>query len=469
MDFVFIIIVLVFSLYRTWKNALFPFVFIIFINSLEFWAKTRLPFFYEQKNLLDYYFIGLVAVAFYRHALPYLRKNGIRMTTVELAIILLICYSWLSYNWGFGSIVFENQTTFFIQIIAKQIIFIVLLPLFFRSALGKCNFYNDFALVGLIIVPVIALTMDWNKGRGAMYLFQVVNEMTGKLAEAAYNPLQLGFFGAVLVLFNVFYFRKTALGIASFAVAVPLGFYLMIQAQTRGQLLITLFCLMIFIPFVFRSFKLRYYVVFAPLVFGVGVLAVMNLSEIIAVVFDMLGFDASYARRYSMDIITDRLAMREIRTGIVQDLWLDSGLSMLLGLGTGSSKYYAGSYIHNVTLEVLFEQGLAGMLIYLFALGGVFYSIYTILNIENISIDDRRLAVFISSFFVFSFLITFKQGALYNIYFFWLSAIMPPILSGHLRRKYSKTTSQKPEFIQSTHDKILYPLKTGSWNCATKE
>ncbi len=434
MEFAVAAIVLIYSLFRGWQNAIFPFVLIVFLNAFEWWLRLREPFFFAHKDLLDIFFVLLVGLSLAHHALPDLKQH-LRLNNVEIALALVIAYSCLSFTWSTGAEIIQLREPNFVKnALLNYVIYLFMLPMLFRASLDKHGFERDLTLVGLSVLPLITLTTDW-QNRGATYLFTVHDPETDEVA-ASLNPLNLAFFASVMICFAVCYMRKSFRSILTLGVVMALAFYLLIETQSRGQLFSTILCLPLIVLFLRPTFRTRYLLVVGPLLLLPFTAVALNIGTIAISFLEVTGFSQSYLTRLTAATMEQDWAVRMNQVRAVAEAWSTSPGAILFGLGTASSFAHAGAYIHNVTLEVLFEQGIIIFMLFAFVVVRTLAAIAIMLDINGLTNDDRRLAVFFSALYVILLIVSMKQGSLYKTPNLIMIMLFCTILAEHLKRKY---------------------------------
>jgi hypothetical protein len=430
-----IAVIVVYSVWRTWRNALYPFVFITFFSIVQFWAKVRVEVLFTYKSVLDYFTVALFLLALARHGARFFRLQ-VRYSTFELALVVLVLYSWFTMSWHTG-VYWDSNPGTQSKTAVYQLLMLLIIPLLFKLYCSRDSFELDFLLVGLLIVPMIAMTTQWGR-QGQEFLFVLTNADDGNAIQALSNTLQLSYFAAIMILFSVFHLRAKPLNILSFAVAVPSSLYLMVEAQTRGQLLALLICLIVFLPFVSRHVRLKQFLRMAPVPLLLLAVIAPNFGELTIAGLQMFGFEDYYARRYDPDVMAQDYGHRTRRAADAIGAWQATWMGMLFGLGTTSSTSpaVAGDYIHIILLEVLIEQGILGALLFGYFLFGVLLSVGRMLNIPEIGASERRAAAFLAATFLLTFIISFKQGSFYTSPAFLMNALLVIIFSQHLEAKY---------------------------------
>jgi len=435
MEFAVTAVVLIYSLYRGWQNPIFLFVLIVFLNAFEYWLRLRVPFFFEHRAVLDIFFVLLLCLSLARHALPDLKQH-LRLNDVEIALALVIAYSWLSFTWSSGTEIIQQLSPGFVKYtLINQVIYLFMLPMAFRASLGKHGFERDFTLIGLSVLPLIALTTDWHD-RGATLLFNVLDPETGQVIVFD-NPLNIAFFSSVMICFAACYMRNSLRSILTLGVVMALAFYLLIETQTRGSLFAVMICLPLIWLFLYPTFRTRHLLVVGPLLLLPLAALVPNLGTITASILEVAGFSESYLLRLGADAMEHAMANRMNFISNVGEAWSASPGAILFGLGTAASFTYANTYIHNVILEVLFEQGIVIFMLFAFVVVRTLAAIAAMLDIDGLTNDDKRLAIFFSAQYVVLLIVSMKEGALYNSFNLIMVTLFCLILAEHLKRKYA--------------------------------
>jgi hypothetical protein len=309
--------------------------------------------------------------------------------------------------------------------------------------MDKVDIRGDLRLIGLTVLPLVVLTTDF-EGRSAQYLFLAIDPATGDIAEASSNPLQIAYFGSVMLMFaTIFMERRLPILLANSAIAV-LSAYLMLLSQSRGQLISTIVILMLLLPFRSDRMRARHLLVFGPIsLFFIGLFA-LNVSEIFRFIFTELNFDYSYIERFSgADLSSSWEARMEFLSSVAHE-WFNSAAAVLFGLGTAASFAIVGIYIHNVFVEAFLEQG---VFIGIACLAFVIYTvrdIFTALDLTNVSRYQRRFLLFVSAQFIAQILIALKQGTLTKSVDLLSHAIFSSIYARHLILQYGARQVQKP-------------------------
>ena len=439
MEYVVALAAVILGIYRTWHTPLYPLVFATYFNSLKYWLSLRVPFFYSNTYLLDIAFVGLVLLAIARHVVPDWRRH-IRPTSIEVGLILAVIYSWISFTWT-PPVPFPigNRPDFVSHTMTNQIVYLVLLPLLLRAGLNRIHeLPRDFLVIGLTTSLLLSQTLDWYN-RGARYLFEVTDPVTGAPLEIGSNALGTALFASTMILAAVIFVRRSWIGMAVSAAIVFFSADLLIESQTRGQTVATILALMAFVP-VANSYIRRENALYTIPLLAVGsVVAVLLSTTVIPETLANVGFDESYYSRFSKETMLEDVQDRRKFIGDVTDAWLRSPFAMVFGLGTASSYYYTGSYIHNVVLEVLYEQGVFIWLIYFYVLMQTIMALGKTFFTFDISRDDRRSLGFFGALFFVLLLSSLKEGAFYNSCEFMLIIPCCAILSDWFQKRAGRS------------------------------
>lgn len=218
---------------------------------------------------------------------------------------------------------------------------------------------------------------------------------TNPLAVASYA----GYVG-ICSLFSV-YGRKF-----SPVVAIKIGIFILctfviIKSSTRGQLIaLTLVCF-IWLPIIAKASLNRSTVV---AFFGAAIVA----SVIIYTVYQFK--DSGRWRAEQIEAASDgRFEM----TYTLLKYWGNSGIgAWIFGLGSSSSFKVVGFYPHNVPVEVLAEEGVLGLCLYLSFCFAVVFRAGRLIFSDHLPQETRVNLGVLLALFCFEGLLTLKQGSL---------------------------------------------------------
>jgi hypothetical protein len=186
-------------------------------------------------------------------------------------------------------------------------------------------------------------------------------------------------------------------------VIVPIAVATIIRSGSRGQLLATGVALLVGWPLVSSKRNLGAWLALAA--------AAVVLDVVGSRIWQHLGVDSSrWSSLQSQQDVQGRLTMAAelLRHATA------SPASLVFGLGNSSSFHYLGFYPHVVPAEVLGEEGLVGMAIYLSMIVVTGSSVWRLMTtLDNRSDAAARYAYgVLAALFVFEFVLTTKEGSL---------------------------------------------------------
>jgi hypothetical protein len=261
---------------------------------------------------------------------------------------------------------------------------------------------------------------------------------TGALLEAGpeifeTNPLALADLGgivtvtaATLLLDRKAFFLKTiAICVLPFALAV------IIRSGSRGQLVAALPAVLFAASVALRLRGFRAWLALSLLtllVLGMGWWATSLV-------------DVNKSRWLGLEVATNDVQGRFEMAGAVLNAALAHPLAMFIGLGNSSSFKLLGIYPHITILEVLAEEGLPGIALYLALL---IYAVRGIRRSAQALADDpkRRVALgILAGLFLYELILSWKQGALLGSPYVFCCAI----ILGRIELPSAPVQAQRPD------------------------
>lgn len=262
----------------------------------------------------------------------------------------------------------------------------------------------------------------------------------GLIVDSAYfeeaNPLAIASMaGQVLVtVVLVPLVRAKTLRWLVVLVLAPMCIAVVARSGSRGQLVAALVALAISWP-IARGGALTMRVLLAP-----AVAALIGLIGFVSI--DYFGGDS--ARWQDADLasqdVSGRLAMAETLVRAASD---DVG-TLLFGLGNSASYHMFGIYPHVVALEVLAEEGLIGLGLFIAALLACALSLVRSVGLRYADPDVRAAVAALIGGTVFHLLVSFKQGSMLLNPLLFLHLILAPQLLAQIARAPAPQPSAPP-------------------------
>jgi O-antigen ligase len=180
---------------------------------------------------------------------------------------------------------------------------------------------------------------------------------------------------------------------------VAIGMLLAIRTGSRGQVLASIVCIGLFLPMAKPSVRLGRWL---PILCG--------LVVFVSLTYWLMATFATHGRWHSME---SSLAMRQQMWSDLLDYWWKSDFtSWMLGLGSCASRVIIGPYPHNIPLEILCEEGLLGVVIYVGFLSCVARSCFS--NGWASDAGKRNVMITFVALFCFEIILTLKSGSLFG-------------------------------------------------------
>lgn len=299
-------------------------------------------------------------------------------------------------------------------------------------------------IVGSVLVAIILLFGEWGP-RG------LVTNGAGGAEET--NPLALASLGGVVAASALFvgFGRRGALEwLLRFAVAT-LCLLLIIRSGSRGQLLAIVVSLAVMLPVRFRLGSARGFI--PALLACAVVVAALELGLSLYIAQDDLNEERWGATRSAEDVY-GRLQM----VGALLSHWSRSAGALFFGLGNSAAldPRIVGMYPHNMPLEILGEEGFIGFALLLALLYTVFAAFIRARK-ATVDADEKGMLAAVGSAFVFSFLLSFKQGSLLGNYSVFMTALLLTRTSIALVRRRAGAADSAPEALKPQETFNLHP------------
>jgi hypothetical protein len=353
--------------------------------------------------------IGVIAVLAIVVSMARGRCILCRIPRVTYLTVLLFLYSWVSLQWvsrpDLAEPLWEEQLPYLLT-------FILLVPLVVQTT-------EDFAIamrwllgVGGALAFVLLVYGHW--GIRGLYVGDA-------RWENETNPLALAGLGGTLV--AVAMFLRAGKRSVPFLILrltlVSAGLLLVVRSGSRGQVIAVVAASLLMLPVAFKFTSLRG---LTAATMGLCVIAgsiAFGLSTLI------VGLGFGETRWSGVNSIGDA-AIRWENIATLLSAWNRNPTTIIFGLGNSASfdPSIIGFYPHNVPAEVLGEEGLLGFLLYVWILIECARSLMRSYALTRTDPARRGLVAAAGAAFLFSFLLTLKQGNMIGSVEFFLFAIL---------------------------------------------
>ena len=391
----------------TWRRPAVGFAAVLCLYGLKQWGQDSSPFLSEHREIANFAVAILVAVGLWRmrgQQRPAHIKSLPRSWVLAIALYL---YAFASLAWApdpQGSLQQWALDAPYVAVIAFAA------PLLLQNHEDVRHVCSWTVVVGGILCALALFFGHWG-ARGLLLAGDVLDQETNPLAIASLGGTVCVM--AVLSIQQASWWRKLL-----YAVLGPIALATIVRSGSRGQLLAAGLALLLGWPLASsrRSFR-----AWLTLAVAVGVLSAVGfwIWQHVNLNVDSGRWDA----QQSQEQVQGRL---EIAGSLLQRTISNPG-SLIFGLGNSSSFYYAGIYPHIAAAEVLAEEGLVGMALYLsimVATGGSLSRLMTA-SVGRLDPVARNAYGLLAALFVFELTLTMKEGTLLSsTYVFAYAAII---------------------------------------------
>jgi hypothetical protein len=252
---------------------------------------------------------------------------------------------------------------------------------------------RTFIWVGGALAVFLAFVPDW-KARAVM--------VPGS-SEEIKLPLALAELSGYLLIAATIYLKKEFLSIAWLALVVISALMVAVNTQSRGQLIFSILSFAAVAPFVWKQFSPKQALKLA--LTGVALVLIssyiLNMSDI-------------YKGRWETAELFDDLGQRFEMTGVLLSEWITSPLAIVFGLGNSASisPTLVGRYPHIVIMEVLGEEGIVGFTLFAMLVLIMVRQARLFNRLKFLSVNIRKSYAICFGWFLYTFLLSFKQGSL---------------------------------------------------------
>lgn len=368
----------------------------------EQWAVANSVFFAQRGQLINYLMGGVVLVAFVASIAKHGNPLSIN-TSVFWGFILLYLYAGLACLWA--PKVMETSLFVYQYYMPYTVCFGLLAPLCIRT---KDDFKS--AMISTLIFGAITMVLllvgtrihGWGRtivvAEGALQ--NRVGESTQRLGPLAIAEMSAS---VALIALLVNFRGVTKLFSLLRWPIILLGFALIIRSGSRGQLLACVAAAAAFVGLA-RGYKKE---------FQVFIGAAFLLILVGVTIFMFASFSTDSADRWTASGMAESFeGTRGYFCATLLSAWVNEGpMAWLIGLGSSASFDIIQIYPHVVVVEVLAEMGIIGLVSYLSWVVLVALAFFRSAKVATESAEDRGLAAVMGALLLFSFMLTFKQGA----------------------------------------------------------
>jgi hypothetical protein len=316
------------------------------------------------------------------------------------------------YLYAFVSLVWTPDPRGALQQWSEQVPYVALValasPFLLRSG-DDMRHVCDWVVVAGGALCALALFLGHWGSRGLL--------LYGNALDLETNPLAIASLaGTVTVVATLSIQRGRWWKKVIFAAVVPIALATIIRSGSRGQFVATVAALLVGWPL---SSSKRNLGAWFTLAAAVGVLYIVG-SWVWQHV-DLSVVASRWSGAQSTEDVQGRLTMA---TTLLRKATSDAG-SLIFGLGNSSAFYYIGFYPHITPAEILAEEGVIGITIYLWLLIATGLSVWRLRTGVSSVESSRHAYGVLTALFVFELILTFKEGSLLSsTYVFAYAAIL---------------------------------------------
>ncbi len=262
-------------------------------------------------------------------------------------------------------------------------------------------------LVGLMLLGLLVVVLILINPSAKFYSGRLVLQLgdTGAMG----NPLatsELG--GMIAIIAALVHVRKGSRVLTLVRVsAFFAGLGIAVASGSRGQVYATLAAILLTFPL---ARKLKNPSQFFVTTAGAGVFAMVAMTVVRFFVTD------KNASRWSLDLALAGVSDRMVRVNTLMEAYLDAPGSWFQGLGFNAFTAVWGqsSYVHNLPVEVLCEQGLLGFTMLMIAFVSVVRAAWRLMSMEAEDPTGRATVAILIAMMLFHGILSLKQGAYYG-------------------------------------------------------
>jgi putative inorganic carbon (HCO3(-)) transporter len=258
------------------------------------------------------------------------------------------------------------------------------------------------------------------------------------------NPLALASLaGTVMLTSSMFILQKRQIVLRIIAAAlVPIALAVVLRTGSRGQLLAIVPSFAVACLIAFRLNSLRS-------------LAALSLTTLLIIGLGWWGstlIQINSSRWTGTASASDDVQGRLYMAQTLIKAALAHPVTIIFGLGNSSSYEVLGIYPHITILEVIAEEGIAGLILYLGILVCAVGSIIRVSRSMAANAFERNIAAILAALFCFELMLSWKQGTLLSSFYVFAYAI---ILGRIAMRVSERSLAEKP--VRSALNLPLFP------------
>lgn len=389
------VIILVSLFVGTWVRPAIALASLICVKVLDFWGQMSHPFFFHYEKFTNLFMVALVGLGILR-AQPFTFRPPRMLPWVQIATISLFFYAATSLFWSpaFGKGV--EQWNSFWPYIFLNVLFV---PLLLRHSTDLQDGLSALLVLGTVLAIFVDLFVNWdNRFIGTFW------DPNETIWDPLAFPQMAGYVSLAAILLR--HEKSWKWTVLKF-IAIVASIVLVVKSETRGQFILMVTIPMVFLPFSRPEVNFKNYASWA----------IVGILLIIVSIYTFESFTSNPDRWSSSRFQSDWDDRVHMVSRLLHHWWRESSgdpVTLILGLGNSASfaSNIVGFYPHNLTIEVLGEEGILGLGMLLFLLWVSFRTIVTAHRLSKHDTVQLGIWATLAASFVFGFLLSFKQGSL---------------------------------------------------------
>lgn len=388
------------------KHAGVALALLLCMFGFEQWAQSSHPFFSAYPPLTNFLVGGVAVLALVgslvRHESPL--KHFPRTAWL---VILLFAYALISVVWSpvpeIGFALWAKQAPYLLTLI-------LLAPLLITSTDGLRVGFTAFLILGAFLIAMLLFSSGWTY-RGVELIGAGGRRFMG-------NPLAVaemaGYIGLAALLLR---FQRMRQFWTVFRWVLVAGcLILTVKSGSRGQFFLMLASALLVIPIGRRVEKFSH--------FAIAVVGAVFLIVLGYLTYDV--FAPAGGARWETTKIEHDMFVRWSAVERLLAAWFSSPLTLIFGLGSSASydPRIIGFYSHVVPLEILGELGVVGFTLFVVIIVRCIVGTIRCIRRVRDNPQQRGILATLSALFVFTFLLSFKQGSLLTSSYVFAFAIL---------------------------------------------
>lgn len=419
----------------TWFRPAVGFAAVLCLYGLKQWGQDTSMVLVEHRTIANFVAAGLVAVGLARQRMLATAAARQDVSVPWVLCILLYGYAFLTLIWTPD--LKSAQEQWLAQ--GPYILMIAFLaPLLLQHDRDLRQVSDWMLLIGGAICILALFFGHWGD-RGLLLL--------GDLEEQETNPLAIASLAGTVTVIAILSFQRASWSKRLLCIALaPIGLATILRSGSRGQLIAAALAIMIGWLLAARRRNLGTWLMLACIVGLLGLIGIWAFSHM-----SMMGADVDrWTGHSSQEELHERVSLA---TKLLQ-IAINDPTGLLFGLGNSSAFYYVGFYPHDTPAEVLAEEGILGMTVYLAILGAAVLGIYRLKRqLEHNPDSQAHYACgLLTALFAFELVLSTKQGSL-------LSSTYVMAYAATIGRlvKWDRTSAAQPVAPQSLVPALPFP------------